>query len=144
MTKDKLSPTRVQQLAALSREYHAVQEEMTAALLQEALADDPDLVAEKFGLTRDRMIRYLPEHVLRLRDGHVHRASLRSTSTVLAEVRKHLELGRLKPGDQFPPRTAFTEVYQCDKKTHAEVTAQLLADGAVFRPGGNGGPLYVR
>jgi hypothetical protein len=144
MTQGKLSPTRVQKLAALSREYHMVREELTTALLQETLENDHDAVAEKFGLTREQLTRYLPEHVLKVREGYIHRASLRSTSTVLAEVRKHLELGRLKPGDQFPPRTAFTEVYRCDKKTHAEVTAQLLVDGAVFRPGGNGGPLYVR
>lgn len=143
MGKEIVSPTQVQRLAALSRAYRQAKSEIAEALLQEALSRDPEEVAEQFGLSRDEMIRYLPEHVLRLREGVVHRARLRSLDEVLADVRLHIEIGRLKPGGQFPPRTAFTETYHCDKKTHAEAVAQLLKEGVIHRPGGRGGPMFV-
>jgi DNA-binding GntR family transcriptional regulator len=141
--RDKISPTQVQRLAAVSRAYREAKAEISEALLQEALSREPEEVAEQFGLSREEMIRYLPEHVLRLREGFVHRAHLRSTEAVLADVLLHIELGRLKPGDQFPPRTAFTEMYRCDKKTHGEVVDRLVKDGVVQRTKVRGGPLYV-
>lgn len=143
MGKEKVSPTQVQRLAALSRAYRQAKSEIAEALLQEALSRDPEEVAEQFGLSREELSRYLPENVLRLREGFVHRAHLRGFEEVLADVRRHIELGRLKPGEQFPPRTAFTEMYCCDKKTHGEVVDRLVKDGVIQRTKIRGGPLYV-
>jgi hypothetical protein len=139
--------TEVTQLAALSRAYREALGDIRRAIMQElAATSTPEQRAEvalKFGLTEDELPRYRPEGVLRVHKGSLHRANLRSTAEVLADVLLHINLGRLKPGDQFPPRTAFTETYVCDKATHKEVVDHLIRHGMIHRPGGQGGPLYV-
>jgi hypothetical protein len=141
------TPTEVTQLAALSRAYREALHDINSVIVQELSADlDPEQrmeVALKFGLSEEELPRYLPEGVLRVHKGSLHRANLRSTTEVLADVLLHIKLGRLKPGDQFPPRTAFTGTYICDKATHKQVVDHLIRHGMIHRPGGRGGPLYV-
>ncbi|WP_434598453.1 hypothetical protein [Streptomyces sp. A5-4] len=149
MTNESKRYTRkeVDRLAALSRAYQEARADITAAIVQETMAVlDPEHRADvgaRFGLSPEELSRYRPEEVLRLRNGHIHRASLRSADDVLADVMLHIELGRLNPGDQLPPRTAFTATYRCDKRTHKQVVDHLIRDGVIHRPGGQGGPLYV-
>jgi hypothetical protein len=143
----KYSPAEVSRLAALSRAYREAMADINAAIVQEMMADlDPEHRADvgiRFGLSEGEFPRYLPEGVLRVSKGSIHRANLRKADEVLADVMLHIELGRLKPGDQFPPRTAFVETYRCDKATHKQVVDRLIRDGVIHRPSGRGGPLYV-
>jgi hypothetical protein len=139
--------TEVTQLAALSRAYREALCDINRAIVQElsaaASSEQRAEIALKFGLSEEELPRYLPEGVLRVHKGSLHRANLRSATEVLADVLLHIKLGRLKPGDQFPPRTAFTETYVCDKATHKQVVDHLIRHGMIHRPGGGGGPLYV-
>jgi hypothetical protein len=139
--------TEVARLAALSRAYHEARGDIIAAVVQELKRElDPDWlgdVAARFGLSRQETARYQAADVKRLYYGYIHRAKLATVAEVYARVLADLEMGRLKPGDQLPPRTRFTQDYHCDKKTHGEVVERLTRNGVVHRPGGPGGPLYV-
>ncbi|GHB88312.1 hypothetical protein GCM10010306_099140 [Streptomyces umbrinus] len=147
MAPKTYTSTEVARLAAISRAYREALPDINAAILQEMNADlMPEHRVEvgiRFGLSEAEFPRYLPEGVLRIRDGSLHRANLQEADEVLADVLLHIELGRLKPGDQFPPRTAFTKTYRCDKATHKQVIDRLIRDGVIHRPGGRGGPLYI-
>ncbi|MFE0472391.1 hypothetical protein ACFW2V_12325 [Streptomyces sp. NPDC058947] len=143
----KYTQTEVTQLAALSRAYREALHDINRAITQElSTSTEPEQrteIASKFGLPKEELPRYLPEGVLRVHRGSLHRANLRSTAEVLADVLLHIQIGHLKPGDQFPPRTAFTDRYVCDKATHKQVVDHLIRHGMIHRPGGQGGPLYV-
>lgn len=134
-------------LAGLSRAHQEARGRIGAAITQELRkATDHSqrlAVAEMFGLSETECKAYYPEELRALYDGYVHRAKLRSTPIVLAEVLLHLTTGHLKPGDQIPPRTKFTQVYRCAKKTHGEVVSRLLAMQLIYRPGVDAGPLFV-
>lgn len=135
MPQRSYTRTEVTRLAALSRAYWEALPDINAAIMQE-IDLDPECRAEvgvRFGLPEGEFPRCLPER----------RAGLRSTDEVLADVMRDIEAGRLKPGDQLPPRTRFTVEYHCDKKVHGEVTAELARRGVVYRPGGVGGPMRV-
>jgi len=141
------TPAEVSRLAALSRAFREARRDIHAAIVQEMGEDlSPEHRADvgiAFGLTEEEFVHYLPENVSRVYDGYIHRAGLRSVGEVVAAVLRHVEIGRLKPGDQLPPRTAFGNLYYCNKKTHAEAVARLTAIGVVHRPGGTGGPVFV-
>lgn len=147
MPKRVYTRSEVARLAALSRAYRESFGDINAAIMQEMMIDlDPEHRAEvgiRFGLSEEEFTQYLPEEVLRLCDGFIHRAGLREAEEVLAEVKLHIELGRLKPGDQLPPRTTFTSTYHCGKGVHGEVVTQLIRDGLVCRSKIRGGPLYI-
>jgi hypothetical protein len=140
------SPTEVARLAALCRTYHEALPDILAAVVQEVRRDlDPDWrsdVAKRFGLTEQEIIKL--DQVKALYYGYVQRAGLKDPEEVYALVMRDIETGRLKPGDQLPPRTKFVEQYHCDKRTHGEVTTRLDREGYIQRPGGVGGPLYIR
>jgi hypothetical protein len=141
------TPTEVARLAALSRAYQEALGDIIGAVVQELKRDlDPEWredVACRFGLSVDEVAQYQADSVKALYYGYVHRAGLVGPAEVYARVLQEISLGRLKPGDQLPPRTKFTKTYHCDKKAHTEVVARLIKNGIVHRPGGNGGPLYV-
>lgn len=139
------TPAEVARLAALSRTYREALPDILAAIVQEVKRDlDPDWrgdVAKRFGLSDQEIIQL--DQAKRLYTGYIHREGLRSPDDVYAQVIRDIELGRLKPGDQLPPRTQFTKQYHCDKRTHGEVTTRMDREGLIQRPGGVGGPLYV-
>lgn len=141
-TRDELEA-----LADLSRAYHEARPDILAALVQlmrqEQTPDWRAEVAQWFGLSVEEAVRYRPDEVKALHRGFVRRAQLFSARHVYTRILQEIESGSLRPGDQLPPRTRFTEVYRCDKATHQEVVTRLMKNGVVHRPGGAGGPLYV-
>lgn len=148
-TKPQSQYTRreVARLAALSRAFQEARADIGAALVQELMIDpDPDHrtdVGVRFGIPEGELHRYFPEEILRVCEGALHRSGLQTVREVLAEVRSHLGAGRMKPGERFPPRTAFTETYRCTKAVHREVVAYLMRGGVIHQPGDGNGPLYV-
>lgn len=143
----EFTPREIKHLELFSRAYRKAVEDIDTAIRQELrYATTPEERTEvglRFGLNEAELNPYLPENILRYRGTVADRAHLHSPEEVYEHVLRHITLGRLKPGDQFPPRTAFIKTYQCCKRTHLEVVDRLLAQEVIHRPGGKGGPFYI-
>lgn len=141
------SRKEVGRLAALSRAYHeefgSIQAALTQELDLEVSSEWRRDVAEYFGMTVEQAAALQVERVKAVYGGYVHRAGLAGSAHVYARILQEVATGHLKPGDQLPPRTRFTQIYNCNKKTHAETIDRLMRNGIVHRPGGKGGPLFI-
>lgn len=142
------TPREIKYLALLSRTYLESYDDIQAAIRQGMEQNQTPQgragVGIHFGLSEAEFSKHLPENILRYRGTVADRAHLRDSDEVREDVLRHIGFGRLKPGDRFPARTAFTKTYLCSKKVHQDVVEQLLKEKIIHRPGGNGGPLYVR
>lgn len=146
-TGAQIPPRRVAELAAISRTFRELEQEINRAIVQEMGREpDPDwraAVGARFGLSEEELPRYQPEAILRLQFGYIHRAGLRRRDEVIADLLDGIEKGELKPGEALLPRSRFTERYHCDKKTHQDVLDLLKRLGLVARRSMHGGPMLV-